>query len=514
MSRRGRPERPINAAGGPLLRLAGELRRLREGRPYRDLAAETGLSASTLQAAAAGKRLPSWQVTDDFALACGGENTISQIRKLWVEACTAAGRPVPNDDPSEELPVPDPEAISDGAQFIEWMKLLRARAGNPSLAELNRRSGGFGLPPSTVSEMLHKQKLPPLDRVQKYVRACGLNDDQVHAWEVAWKRISEREKHEQLTNAGNHGQERQHRGSSAALRDFLKWLSGTPAEVLSRTPAERSGYAGLGGAMLLTSMASALAAAWAVHVVLTPKWLAAGAAGMVWGVAIASLDRMVVTSIRRGHRRRNLFVIIPHVVLSVLLALLIATPIALRIFAPEINAQIVTTQSTVLESSLNSINAEYSPLIQRLQSELATSQMRAAAARSQADCKLSGGSGCHPGQGPAYAAALKAYQSAEAEVASLQGQISNLHSQQAAAQKNIITAENQNQEGLLSNLAALNRITDHNKTIAIVRWLLFGAFTLLGCVPAIVKTLKVLEPQNADEKETLAQEDVRVPASL
>ena len=83
--------------------------------------------------------------------------------------------------------------------------------------------------------------------------------------------------------------------------------------------------------MLLTSMASALAAAWAVHVVLTPKWLAAGAAGMVWGVAIASLDRMVVTSIRRGHRRRNLFVIIPHVVLSVLLALLIATPIALRI---------------------------------------------------------------------------------------------------------------------------------------------------------------------------------------
>ena len=109
--------------------------------------------------------------------------------------------------------MPDPEAISDGAQFIEWMKLLRARAGNPSLAELNRRSGGFGLPPSTVSEMLHKQKLPPLDRVQKYVRACGLNDDQVHAWEVAWKRISEREKHEQLTNAGNHGQERQHRGS-------------------------------------------------------------------------------------------------------------------------------------------------------------------------------------------------------------------------------------------------------------------------------------------------------------
>ena len=73
MSGRGRPERPINAAGGPLLRLAGELRRLREGRTYRDLAAETGLSVSTLQAAAAGKRLPSWQVTRAFAVACDGK---------------------------------------------------------------------------------------------------------------------------------------------------------------------------------------------------------------------------------------------------------------------------------------------------------------------------------------------------------------------------------------------------------------------------------------------------------
>ena len=251
-------------------------------------------------------------------------------------------------------------------------------------------------------------------------------------------------------------------------------------------------------------MASALAAAWAVHVVLTPKWPAAAAAGMVWGVAVASMDRMGVASIHRGHGRRNRFFIIPHVVLSLLLAYLIGTPIALRIFAPEINARIIATQYTVLSSSLESINAEFGPLIQRLQNELATGQIQAAAAQKRANCELFGGSGCQPGRGPAYVSAL----TADAKVTNLQGQISNLRNQQTAAQNNAIAAENQNRDGVLSNIAALNYITHHNETIFIIRWLLVAAFTVLGCVPAIIKTRMVLGPQNAAEKETPTEEDV------
>ena len=208
-------------------------------------------------------------------------------------------------------------------------------------------------------------------------------------------------------------------------------------------------------------------------------------AGLVWGVAVASLDRIVVASMHRGHGTRSFFAIILRLVLSLLLAPVIATPIALRIFAPEIGAQVAATQYAVQVSALNRINAVYNPQIQQLQNGLVTSQMQAAAVQSQANCEAVGGSGCHHGQGPAYAA-LNAYQSAEADVASLQGQISNLR--------------NQNQQGLLSNLAALNQITDHNKTIAVVQWLLFGAFALLGCIPVIVKTLKVLRSQDPDER--------------
>jgi Domain of unknown function (DUF4407)/Helix-turn-helix domain len=514
-TRTGRPENPLSSDGGPVAELASELRlmRRRADLTYRELAAKTGRTPSTLSVAADGQRLPSWPVTRAWVEACGGNG--STVRDLYERACTVAGRPVPFDNRPEDPPAP--EAISNGAQFVEGMKLLRAWAGNPSLAQLNRRSGGFGLPPSTVSEMLRKGKLPRLDLVQAYVRACGLSDNQATAWEHAHAKIVARESYDPF-KAGNHERlpqavrERQHRGASRALRDFLEWLSGTPVGVLPRMPADHAGYSGLGATILLTSTASALFTAWAVHVVLTPKWPAAAMAGLVWGVAVASLDRMVVASIHGGRGTRRFFAVIPRLVLSLLLAPVIATPIALRIFAPEIDVQAAATQYAVQVAALNRISAEYNPQIQQLQKELVASQMQATAAQSQASCEVVGGSGCHHGQGPAYAAALTAYQSAEADVVSLQGQVSNLRNQQTAAQKN--ATEDQNQQGLLSNLAALNQITDQNKTIVVIRWLLFGAFALLGCVPVIVKTFKVPRSQDAYEKETLAQQAVRVPASL
>lgn len=300
MSGRGRPERPINADGGPLSEFAGELRRLRRDRTYRDLAAETGLSVTTLRAAAAGDHLPKWRVVRAFVLACDGEGAMGAIRELWVKACIAAGRPVPDDS----LPsVPDPEIISNGAQFVEEMKRLRVWAGNPSLAELNRRSGGFLLPPSTISEALRKPKLPQLSLVQAYLRACGLDDSQAAAWEQTWAMVTAREMQKQLPKTAT--LELQGNGSRAAgLRDALRWLSGVPAAAWP-APANSPDGTALGGIVLLTSVMIMLAAAWGVHVVLTPSWPAAVVDGMTVGVAITSLYRLVMASIHRGQGRKE-----------------------------------------------------------------------------------------------------------------------------------------------------------------------------------------------------------------
>ncbi|MFE2306025.1 helix-turn-helix domain-containing protein, partial [Streptomyces sp. NPDC059411] len=72
----GRQEQPLDPGQGPLARFACDLRELRRragSPPYRELAARTHYSASTLAAAAAGHRLPGPAVLEAFVRACGGD---------------------------------------------------------------------------------------------------------------------------------------------------------------------------------------------------------------------------------------------------------------------------------------------------------------------------------------------------------------------------------------------------------------------------------------------------------
>ncbi|MFJ9077455.1 XRE family transcriptional regulator [Streptomyces sp. NPDC102278] len=71
-----RKERPLEGGDGPLPAFATALRRLRHeagSPPYRDLAARAHYSVATLSGAAAGRRLPSLDVTLSYVRACGGD---------------------------------------------------------------------------------------------------------------------------------------------------------------------------------------------------------------------------------------------------------------------------------------------------------------------------------------------------------------------------------------------------------------------------------------------------------
>ncbi|MFF3426031.1 hypothetical protein [Streptomyces sp. NPDC002602] len=71
-----RKERPLEGGDGPLREFATALRRLRHqagSPPYRDLAARAHYSVATLSGAAAGRRLPSLDVTLSYVRACGGD---------------------------------------------------------------------------------------------------------------------------------------------------------------------------------------------------------------------------------------------------------------------------------------------------------------------------------------------------------------------------------------------------------------------------------------------------------
>ncbi|MER5889472.1 helix-turn-helix domain-containing protein [Streptomyces sp. NPDC001941] len=89
----GRQEEPLDPGKGPLAAFAHELRELRRlagGTPYRQLAARTHYSASTLAAAAAGRRLPSAAVLAAFVTACGGDPEEWEARRVRTHALVTA----------------------------------------------------------------------------------------------------------------------------------------------------------------------------------------------------------------------------------------------------------------------------------------------------------------------------------------------------------------------------------------------------------------------------------------
>ncbi|MFE3635038.1 XRE family transcriptional regulator [Streptomyces sp. NPDC059168] len=85
-----RKESPLPEGDGPVVRFAAELRELRRaaGRPsYRELASRAHYSVATLSSAAAGRRLPSLEVTRGYVGACGGD--VERWETLWHTTATA-----------------------------------------------------------------------------------------------------------------------------------------------------------------------------------------------------------------------------------------------------------------------------------------------------------------------------------------------------------------------------------------------------------------------------------------
>ncbi|MDF3140430.1 MULTISPECIES: helix-turn-helix domain-containing protein [unclassified Streptomyces] len=88
----GRPELPVDAAAGPVQRLAHDLRELRRsagGVSYRAMAKKAGFSVTTLAKAASGERLPSLAVLRAYVQACGVDPVPWEAR--WAEAEALAG---------------------------------------------------------------------------------------------------------------------------------------------------------------------------------------------------------------------------------------------------------------------------------------------------------------------------------------------------------------------------------------------------------------------------------------
>ncbi|WP_127794544.1 DUF4407 domain-containing protein [Agromyces sp. LHK192] len=132
------------------------------------------------------------------------------------------------------------------------------------------------------------------------------------------------------------------------LGDRLATFGGARPDVLPLAPGQRPRYLAMGLVLIATAAVSAFAASYALILALAaPAWVAV-VAGIVWGLVILAIDRMLVVGMpRQPKASANLLMALPRVGLALVIGVVVATPLTLQVFEREVTAE---TQVMVLEA--------------------------------------------------------------------------------------------------------------------------------------------------------------------
>lgn len=127
--------------------------------------------------------------------------------------------------------------------------------------------------------------------------------------------------------------------------DFLLFSSGASRSILRECPAsETSKYAMIGATVFFTGLFAALSSGYAVYrVFFQESYAPALSVGLaaLWGSFIFTLDRYIVSTIRsEGSVWRSLASATPRLGLAMMIAIVIATPLKVRIFEDRIAREI------------------------------------------------------------------------------------------------------------------------------------------------------------------------------
>lgn len=145
----------------------------------------------------------------------------------------------------------------------------------------------------------------------------------------------------------------------------LLWHSaGADAQLLERCPeSDRVKYQGIGGVVLTTGVLAFISGSYAFYTVFGPKsdtalssepldsralWTSL-AAGALWAVIIYNLDRLIVSSTGKGDGTEKLtwkeiLGALPRILMAILFAIVLSSPLELRILKTEIDAELHARQ--------------------------------------------------------------------------------------------------------------------------------------------------------------------------
>lgn len=313
-----------------------------------------------------------------------------------------------------------------------------------------------------------------------------------------------------------------------------------------RCAIEHTKYAGIGATVLSTAVLASLSGSYAIYTTFRSVPISV-CLGIVWGLIIFNLDRYIVSSIRRQRinptlsrkeravvRAREISRALPRLLLAVFISVVITRPIELKLFEPEIKADLESKKSQMLADIERQKRLEF-PRIDELVAENAklrqlilVKEKERNDAHELAMSEALGKPGARTtgvfGKGIVYEQRWQAYLRAEAELAALR----NTNDAKSAANEQTIAsltaereasirsarAEIEGMEGLLARLQALSSLADKNFSILVASLFIIGLFMLLETAPIIVKLLSERGPYEdiyeAKEHEVYVSERRRI----
>jgi hypothetical protein len=148
---------------------------------------------------------------------------------------------------------------------------------------------------------------------------------------------------------------------------FLWWCAGADSQILEKCPlGDRVRYAGIGGIVLATGVLAAVSGGYAFYTIFGPKGDAvveeiatirdfsiSAVFAILWGLIVFNMDRFIVSSTGKGDGKdtiswKELGQALPRIIIAIILAFAISSPLETRILKSEIDAELQTKQDEYL----------------------------------------------------------------------------------------------------------------------------------------------------------------------
>lgn len=305
---------------------------------------------------------------------------------------------------------------------------------------------------------------------------------------------------------------------------FLWWCGGTSKDILRDSSfSEKAKYVSMGGVVVTTGVLACASGGYAMYTVFQSNNGAAVIGllfGLAWGVIIFNLDRYIVTSMKkergpdvRQALRAELKPAWPRFLVALLLGLTISVPLELRMFKPEIEAQMKLSEDVKLRTKGDDLNKRYEVRVSELKERIDRVTQEITKKEQQIndlreafyqEMDRRGGTRIY-GYGPV--AKRK-----EAEFLKVEGErkkeIDQLSTQKTELANEIVQIDNQKKlsleeyqkslgQGLLERITALSDLSGAHRVVYITTIFVSLLFIFFEIAPVLVKILSKFGPYDA-----------------